>query len=370
MRRLVALFALLLAGWPAVHAQTGGGQAEGHGGHAPGPPAFTPLTVDDISPIERRPLRIIGDVVPVPPSAAPDVMGAFRLVCNMSHLSHDDPIVYPGQPGKAHLHHFFGNTGANAFSTYRSLRTTGEGTCQGAELNRSAYWMPALLTEAEGGRVVVPDYVGLYYKRRPDGDPACATEAERCGGIPAGMRAIFGTNYVLDERQSRNVVFDCNAGFTAPTLADLAERCAGAKHIYARVAAPACWDGVNLDSRDHQSHLAYQVRNRNSGRPRCPGTHPVLIPTLTLTAAYAILPGDTPQSWIFSSDVVAGAEAGATFHADYMEAWEPQARLAWEANCIGRMLNCSGGDLGNGIRMKAPAGYTLAQRPHLVKVPD
>ena len=54
---------------------------------------------------------------PIPASAAPDVVGAFRFVCSAGQLLHDDPIVYPGQPGKSHLHQFYGNTGANASST-------------------------------------------------------------------------------------------------------------------------------------------------------------------------------------------------------------------------------------------------------------
>src|SRR5690606_20117373 len=104
---------------------------------------------------------------PIPPSMAPDVEGAFRFICNIGHISYDDPVAYPGQPDKAHLHMFFGNTATDAHSDYASLRASGEGTCQGGALNRSAYWIPALLTQAEGGQVVVPDSVTLYYKRRP-----------------------------------------------------------------------------------------------------------------------------------------------------------------------------------------------------------
>jgi hypothetical protein len=37
-----------------------------------------------------------------------------RTACQFSHMAFDDPIVYPGQPGKSHLHVFFGNTGTNA----------------------------------------------------------------------------------------------------------------------------------------------------------------------------------------------------------------------------------------------------------------
>src|SRR3954447_20280216 len=58
----------------------------------------------------------------LPGSMGVDPVGAFRMVCGAGQLSYDDPIVYPGQPGKSHLHQFYGNLGANAFSTYQSLR--------------------------------------------------------------------------------------------------------------------------------------------------------------------------------------------------------------------------------------------------------
>src|SRR3954454_21644389 len=49
----------------------------------------------------------------------------FRIDCWPAQLLHDDSLFDRGQPGAAHLHLFWGNTGANANSTYTSLRTTG-----------------------------------------------------------------------------------------------------------------------------------------------------------------------------------------------------------------------------------------------------
>ena len=99
-----------------------------------------------------------------------DVVGAFRFICGAGQVSYDDPIVYPGQPGKSHLHQFYGNTLADANSTFASLRASGDSTCNnignGTAANRSAYWMPAMLDGK--GHVVVPDYVQVYYKREPD----------------------------------------------------------------------------------------------------------------------------------------------------------------------------------------------------------
>jgi hypothetical protein len=41
-----------------------------------------------------------------------------------------------------------------------------------------------------------------------------------------------------------------------------------------------CWDGVNSDSSDHRSHVAY------GNGPECPSTHPKRIPQITFETIY------------------------------------------------------------------------------------
>ena len=54
--------------------------------------------------------------------------------------------------------------------------------------------------------------------------------------------------------------------------------CAGG--IRATVIFPSCWDGKNLDSPDHQSHVAYSEGGWGgaTGGGSCPSTHPVKLP--------------------------------------------------------------------------------------------
>ena len=54
------------------------------------------------------------------------------------------------------------------------------------------------------------------------------------------------------------------------------------------VSVPQCWDGVNLDSPDHKSHMAYPVGG-------CPSTHPVPFPEITVNVAYDGDRLDAPQ---------------------------------------------------------------------------
>jgi len=75
----------------------------------------------------------------------------FRFLAAPSHYLKDDPIVFPGQPGVSHLHMFFGNTQADAYSEVGTGNTNdllikGASTVQGGKgANPSAYWMPALV---------------------------------------------------------------------------------------------------------------------------------------------------------------------------------------------------------------------------------
>ncbi len=316
----------------------------------------------------------------IPPSAAPDVVGAFRFICSAGQISYDDPIVYPGQPGKSHLHQFFGNTAADAASTYASLRLTGDSTCT-SRLNRSAYWMPAMLNGH--GKVVRPDYVSIYYKRRPSNDPECKRQGTACVGIPRGLRFIFGHDML--NRKSRRTgggYFNCDGptGIQGhyPSIADAAKNCPIGNKLGAVISAPECWNGKDLDSPDHRSHVSYGSYGAD-GAYRCPPSHPYIIPTFTLGAWYSVDEtldrsgkwNGTFDSWHLSSDNMPGMpmKPGTSFHTDWFGAWDDDIMQVWMDNCVNKMLNCSGGDLGNGQQLKMFKGFKWVAHPHLVDPP-
>ncbi|WP_229953392.1 DUF1996 domain-containing protein [Parasphingorhabdus litoris] len=309
----------------------------------------------------------------IPKSAAPDVVGAFRFLCSPGQLSYDDPIVYPGEPGKSHLHQFFGNTEADAHSTYESLRKTGDSTCNN-RLNRSAYWMPAMMNGR--GQVVKPRYVTIYYKRIPSSSPDCLTRGKKpeniCISIPRGLRFIFGHDMLNESGEKTGKgYFNCDGpgakSGTYPDIVTAAQYCPVGTKIGALISAPDCWDGRNLYSDDHRSHVAYRKYGRD-GKARCPKTHPYRMPTFTLGAWYdvdetldrsGVWDPENP-SWHLSSDYMPGmkpAKPGSTFHTDWFGAWDDEALALWVANCIDKLLNCSGGELGDGRQMKPRNGY-------------
>lgn len=341
----------------------------------PPPPPVDPLTGEAPIASEFDPQTGL-IAIPLPGSASPDVVGAFRFVCSAGQLLRDDPIVYPGQPGKSHLHQFYGNTGANAYSTYKSLRTSGQSTCSSlAPLNRSAYWQPAMLDGK--GNVIQVEHIQIYYKRRPKSDPLCQGFENRgegkCIALPNGLKFIFGYDMVTAKAPTGSFDFICSkSGMTnSPAFKTIPEgaayaQCTAGGRFYFRGKAPGCWNGKDLDSANHRDHVAYAIRDPNYGFMHCPTTHPYVIPGFTILGAFDIAEGDDLRLWRFASDDMhPELPHGSTFHADFFMAWDPTVHMMWEANCIDKMLNCSSGDLGNGWQMR----NVLKVVPRLVPIP-
>jgi hypothetical protein len=314
--------------------------------------------------------------VPLDQPVTTDVVGAFRFTCNAGQLLYDDPIVFPGQPGKSHLHQFYGNTLANASSTYQSLRTSGQSTCM-SPLNRSAYWMPAMLNGH--GQAIRPDYITIYYKRFPKDAADCKTAKGNggCVALPRGLRYIMGYRMAhMDDPHPGSHWFTCEGASKTNNIIDTAKSCAVGKHLGVVTAAPECWDGKNLDSPDHQSHMGFRVRTPE-GVNLCPEDHPWVIPHFSMVAWYTIdqtldLTGN--PSWFLSSDDMNNDDKpdmkpGTTLHADWFGAWDDDVMKTWTDNCIDRKLSCNAGDLGNGKAMKMFKGFTWTADPRVVPLP-
>lgn len=288
------------------------------------------------------------------PTNVPDNVGAMRFICAPGQILQDDPIVYPNQPGKSHWHQFYGNEDANASSTYATLRAHGRSTCSGPQfaLNRSAYWMPAMFDGQ--GNIVRPSYVTVYYKRFPKGSAMCSYMVSIGGGCvmqPNGLRWIIGRNMQnWNAPMLGSFHWTCTKASGAtlhkvtgdsgayPLLGDVTSFCTAGWNISLAFDAADCWDGINLDTPDHQSHLAnarYVTQNGHNF-DACPASHPYRIPVFRLTAAYSVLPGDTPSKWSLSCDAMApaGSPVGACAHLDLFDAWDPNQKRTWTDNCI------------------------------------
>ncbi len=351
-----------------------------------GLPAFKPMLGDVVEPELGIDFTKVPSDIPTPvdvaakllqPAAVPadngiDPVGAFRFICQPGQVSYDDPIVFPGQPGKSHLHQWYGNTLANGKSTYESLRSTGDSTCVNL-LNRSAYWMPAMLNGK--GKVVRPDFISIYYKNRPASDPECVRMAAKgCVALPRGLRMVFGYDMVSGKQPTGAGYFDCNGPTGTSghfdTIPEAAKGCGAGNRLGAVINAPVCWDGRRLDSPNHRDHVGY-VSYGSWGYPKCDDAHPFAIPGFTMGAWYGV-DGERADSWYLSSDEMPGMPrmaGGTTFHADWFGAWDEATMAKWMANCINRHLNCDTGNLGNGESLKQTLPFAWEAKPRLIDIP-
>lgn len=275
--------------------------------------------------------------------APSDSIGAFRTTCTVAHIAPDDPLVFPGQPGKSHLHVFFGNTAVNASSTIASLRATGNSTCRGGTVNRSAYWVPAIFDTATGA-LVRPDVGSFYYKQGYEIQPSTAIQP-----LPAGLRMIAGdaANAADKEGPFR---FSCWQGDkqTQASTSALPACPPGTTSLLSELWFPQCWDGRHLDSPDHKSHMSYVAQDRSPPFAKhCPESHPVALPAISFNLWYHVTSGTA--SWRLSSDMYdRSLPAGRSMHGDWMNGWDPEISDAWAHHCIQASRDCHSHLLGDG----------------------
>ena len=294
------------------------------------------------------------------PGEYSDTKGAFRFVCGGNGaLRRDDPVVYPGQPGKSHLHQPWGNADFTADTTPDSLRQSAATDCNDTRysLNRSLYWQPALVNDK--GEAIQPDLVVVYYKQWASDTGPCTPGAPnfigKCVGLPNKIRFIFGWDMFDPTAPVKGAVWSCG-GNKAKNLADLfAKGCKEGDTLEANTMGQNCWDGKYLDTPDHRSHVAYAGYD-NRGRYYCPASHPFTIPQEENKAQWRvtadmIAADGSPRIRLSSDHMLPGGKPGATLHADYMEGWVWEAKQMWQGNCIEKRLSCSSGGLGNGFKL-------------------
>lgn len=276
-------------------------------------------------------------------SLSGDGVAAFRIPCGYSHMAYDDPIVFPNEPGRSHLHTFFGNTLTNANSTVNSIANTGNSTCRGGTINRSSYWVPSLINTTNGAPIM-PESGMFYYKTGYRGVTSGEIQA-----MPNGLRMISGnaSATTAPPQYSSPYRFHCvtsdssshhSNGFSIPD-------CAAGEFVGVELWFPQCWDGVNLDSADHKSHLTYAENG-------CPSSHPVALPEITFNISWRVPEGATGADLRLSSDsYAASVPGGYSMHGDWFMGWKEDVRNAWISDCINAGRDCHAHLLGDGRAM-------------------
>ncbi len=229
----------------------------------------------------------------------------FDLRCEVSHVSFDDPIVLPWQPGASHQHQFFGNRTVDSSPGYSRV-AGGPSSCDDPDAS-PAYWTPTLLDGA-GRRV---DSIGATaFHRVRDG-----IEPTEVVAYPPGFTVVAGPTPPSGP-EAGTIRWACGTewvpvGEGSDEAAPPA--CAADQVLRLWITFPDCWDGLRESSFGSGAHVRFSTGSPSA----CPASHPVPVPQLTLAVDY---PPVDPQGLSVSSGELR------TLHADFWNTWD-QARL-------------------------------------------
>jgi hypothetical protein len=266
-------------------------------------------------------------IVPIRATALRQGQAVWSVKCEISHSLPDDPIVFPAQPGRSHLHDFFGNVSVKADTSSTKSLLAAASTCQNGmdQVDKAAYWTPALL---HNGRPVG----GGPGEHRIDAYYSVSNTPMPVRPMPLGLRMIAGDAAARSPQPTDIVHYNClrhpQGGQVTGSSAAIPS-CPGGTYLSAKIIFPSCWDGRNLDSPDHKSHMAYPAKGR------CPVGHPVSLPTLGIRLRWK------QATSIPSSQLELSSAGQFSMHADFWNAWNPAVMQWLVDNCLNNTRNCT-----------------------------
>jgi hypothetical protein len=123
----------------------------------------------------------------------------------------------------------------------------------------------------------------------------------------------------------------------------------------------SCWNGKDLDSPDHQSHVSYGQGAGANGGGACPSTHPVKLPQIMYELMWdvskfadkSLWPTDGSDPFVYSMNL-----GGAAAHADYVFGWEGDSlQKAMDNGC-----NLNNACPKAGLTTQLPAAYNACKK--------
>ncbi|KAF9882947.1 hypothetical protein FE257_004858 [Aspergillus nanangensis] len=268
-----------------------------------------------------------------------DAQDEFNFACSSLTVQRSDPIVNPGAPG-GHTHAIIGGTAFNRSMSPDLAKGSKETTCA-VEIDHSNYWQPLLYHTRSDGQFEAVPFQGsaAYYLRRVcdyAADKTTCDDSDFPQAPPAGLRMVSGNPFLRsynDTFEMRAVSHMClvESGASSYTQALPTQACL---RLRAQTFFPSCWDGVNLDSEDHKSHMSFPAIGDYNGGV-CPKSHPHSIISIFLEFFY-----DTSAYPDYENLVYAmGDLTGYGLHGDFVNGWT-------DLDALGNALKtCSGGDL-------------------------
>lgn len=278
----------------------------------------------------------------------------FKVFCSGTPLFRGrlDSIVSPGQIS-GHVHKVAGGNGfgpATASQTpqqvFNDMRASTCTTCSIKTVDLSAYWHPELYYQWPNGTLSLVPKGGLtaYYLFR-NGYGAQATPKWKA--FPAGFRMVSGNPFRRTFNSSnvahRAINFAClsEPGGSETNGLELVKTRFCKNGLRLQVHFPQCWDGVNVDSPSHTTHVSFPIQAPDGGD--CPSTHPVRLPNIFFEAFYSVdqFPhGTGTQPFVLAC----GDKTGYGFHGDFLNGWDVNVLQAAIDNSTCEQTNTNNGN--------------------------
>ncbi|MFD8395975.1 DUF1996 domain-containing protein [Streptomyces sp. NPDC059680] len=203
---------------------------------------------------------------PNPPQQADASRGSFASDCGVNAnglFNSDNVIVAPGvSNGAHHFHDYVGNQGNDAFASDDDL--AGAGTSCVDKGDKSSYYWPVLRlqngtqerdagspgggTEGNAGQIVTPKQVTLTFTGNPLG---------KVTPMPRLLRIITGdAKAFVNGPGNANASWSCT-GYENRQLKDKYPLCPPGSDVVRSFRFQSCWDGRNIDSANHRTHVAF-----------------------------------------------------------------------------------------------------------------
>ncbi|KAJ4480249.1 hypothetical protein J3R30DRAFT_3470805 [Lentinula aciculospora] len=235
-----------------------------------------------------------------------------------------DPIISPGAVS-SHTHSVVGGSNFGMNITTDSLRDS-QCTSMPIEEDKSNYWYPnGTFSALDVGNVMyVP--IAWYYLFNDAADG----QANTVQAFPDNFRMITGDMSLRSYNQSsyaqQAITFLCLDFNGVSTKYNMLPPVSCPSGIRAQINFPMCWDGKNLDSTDHKSHVAFPSGGPDSGTCDDPA-FPVTIPRIFIEGYWSTGEWDamrdtdalnSTQPYVFSY----GDPTGYGYHADFYNGWK------------------------------------------------